>query len=35
VLVIKTDEANKRAGAIVSALGLNARKVRGAVLAGA
>lgn len=35
VLVVKTDEANKRAGAIVAALGLNARKVRGAVLAGA
>lgn len=35
VLVVKTDEASKRAGAIVSALGLNARKVRGAVLAGA
>ncbi len=35
VLVVKTAEAKGRAGAIVSALGLNARKVRGAVLAGA
>jgi polysaccharide biosynthesis transport protein len=34
VLVVKTDEA-KRAAAIMSDLGLNARKVRGAVLAGA
>jgi len=35
VLVVKTAEAKERAGAIVSALGLTARKVRGAVLAGA
>ena len=34
VLVIKTDEA-KSAAAIVASLGLNGRKVRGAVLAGA
>jgi Mrp family chromosome partitioning ATPase len=34
VLVIKTDEV-KSAAAIVASLGLNARKVRGAVLAGA
>ena len=35
VLVVKTDEAKKHAAAVVSGLGLNARKVRGAVLAGA
>jgi uncharacterized protein involved in exopolysaccharide biosynthesis/Mrp family chromosome partitioning ATPase len=34
VLVVKTDEAKTRAASIVSGLGLNARKIRGAVLAG-